>query len=418
MINFPWTENNVSDKDSSISLISTKMDSSEISFKSEGVKFAHSSTALVTNSEETFINQEVNESAGCMLDCNFDVHEEVYETNDLIHGDCQIEEIIENHEQPLEEKVIKKRKYEDSYDKMEDDDNEKISSPQRLLMKKPRFDIEELQSESKVIKEFTGLENYDKFMLVFDSLGKKVHSLHYTVHANNSEHLSVKNKLFLTLWKLKKNCSDTELSIYFNTTEMAVHSIFETWITFMKKQWSKINMWPNKQLVRYYMPVQFKNDFPNTRVIINLIEIPIQMSEDPVTHHLDFINYKNDSALKAVVGCTPGGLISFCSKLYGVSTSDTEIVKTCGVQGKCESMDIIMVDLKDKGYLPLEELFNNKQLTKYETQFRGVVGYLKIFNILSMGLQTNYVHLANEILGVCTMLCNFKDTIEEDNNLF
>lgn len=92
-----------------------------------------------------------------------------------------------------------------------------------------------MKNNPDIIKEFTGLEDYEKFLTVFYSLGKKVDKL--KIRGNRSHgKLSKKNQLFLTIWKLRKCCTDRELSFHFNISVTAVRNIFKTWVIFMSRQ--------------------------------------------------------------------------------------------------------------------------------------------------------------------------------------
>ena len=101
---------------------------------------------------------------------------------------------------------------------------------------RPRYDIKDFINDPKGILSFTGLENYEKFMTVLYSLGPKAYSLKY-IRNHFTGSLSIKNQLFLTLWKLRGNCTDRQLSRHFSTSEVSVGNIFKTWIIFMAKQW-------------------------------------------------------------------------------------------------------------------------------------------------------------------------------------
>lgn len=111
-----------------------------------------------------------------------------------------------------------------------------------------RVMIEDLQTNPAAVLYFTGIEDYDKFMTVFRSLDPEVQ---FVNHEENKcfGGLSLKNQLFLTLWKLRKNCPDFELSFFFSIPEAAVRSILKAWIIFMVQQWSKKDSWPNNELI-------------------------------------------------------------------------------------------------------------------------------------------------------------------------
>ncbi|XP_014214515.1 uncharacterized protein LOC106643762 [Copidosoma floridanum] len=248
------------------------------------------------------------------------------------------------------------------------------------IKRKPRFNIEELKDEPTVILEFTGLECYSKFKLVFDSLGEEVNHVNYGSNRSNGG-LSKENQLFLTLWKLKKNCTNRELGMYFNISKEAVGNIFKSWINFMACQWSTIIFWLSEQLVQYYMPENFEKDFPLTNVIINGTEIDVKRQST--------FSYYNDTTVKTVLGSTPGGLLCYCSDFYEGSTSDRQVV-----QQQCEPGDVITADrgfsvqdifapynitvatshfTKGKGYLPLKVLLRNRKLSRYRAHIERII---------------------------------------------
>ncbi|KAL7299782.1 hypothetical protein TKK_0007527 [Trichogramma kaykai] len=109
-----------------------------------------------------------------------------------------------------------------------------------------RYRIEDMLKDPRGLFQFTGLENPLKFTNVFSSLSSKAHDLQS--RDQDVGDLSLKDQLFLTLWKLRKYPSDCELSRHFGVSEKAVDNIFQTWIPFMASQWSKTDIWPSEQL--------------------------------------------------------------------------------------------------------------------------------------------------------------------------
>lgn len=293
----------------------------------------------------------------------------------------------------------------------------------------------EFKNCPSAVLEFTGLEDYQKFLTVFLSLGKNI-ELKYESNVGCGK-LSLHDQLFLTLWKLRKYPTDKELSIHFGIHVTQVESIFKTWIIFMTRQWSQIDLWPSRQLVQYYKPENFKAHYPATRVIIDGTEIFCQGSSNRKEQQSRFSYYKNDTTLKVFVGNSPGGLFTYYSELYGGSASDRQLVKRSALKKKCEPGDVIMANrgfnvqdffapqdvtlaiphfTKGKGYLLPKELSKDKKLAKFRVHVERIIGLLKTFKILSTTLKYNLVPLASEITGVCAMLCNFKECIMEKNN--
>lgn len=200
---------------------------------------------------------------------------------------------------------------------------------------------------------------------------------------------------------------------------------------FLKKQWSKVNIWPCKELIQFYMTVSFKENFPKTRVIVDGTEFKTHRSKNPLIQQSSFSHYKNDTTLQIVVGNSPGGLFTFQSEVYGGSASDRQVIEKSGLQYKCQAGDVVMADkgftVQDifaphditvstphfvkKGHLPLNQSMADRKFSKHRIHVERMIGLLKTFKILSTKLKHNYVSIAEEIVGVCVMLCNFKENI-------
>ena len=61
----------------------------------------------------------------------------------------------------------------------------------------------------------------------------------------------------------------------------------------MAEQWREINIWPSRNLVRYFNPSDFKSKFPTTRVIIDVTECSIKKPKAPRAQQSTFSTYKN-----------------------------------------------------------------------------------------------------------------------------
>ncbi|KAJ8677108.1 hypothetical protein QAD02_012895 [Eretmocerus hayati] len=292
------------------------------------------------------------------------------------------------------------------------------------------YDIENFRHRSEAILHFTGLENYDKFMLVLQTLGPAAYHLKY-VRNSFVGNISIPNQFFLVLWKLRRNECDLSLAIHFNISRISVGVIFITWINFMSQHWSLIDLWPSRDLVELYMPDNFKENHRSTRVIIDGTEFPIQRPRDPRLQQSSFSVYKNENTMKASLGFTPGGLMAYHSPAYGGSTNDRQILERCDLLKKCEPGDSIMADkgfsVQDicapygvtcktpnfvkKGCLTHEKVMTDRHLSKLRVHVERGIGLMKTFRILKSPLNHNYVKLASGIVGICVMLSNFKENI-------
>ncbi|KAJ8687772.1 hypothetical protein QAD02_023566 [Eretmocerus hayati] len=305
------------------------------------------------------------------------------------------------------------------------------SGPTAYKYSNGRYSIEQFRDAPHLVLHFTGLESYEKFELVLLSLGPGAYHLKY-VRKNIGE-ISVPNQFFLVLWKLRRNECDLTLATHFGIDRRAVGNIFISWILFMSQHWSLIDIWPNRDLVDFFLPESFKNNYPALRVIIDGTEFEIEKPSNPRDQQSTFSVYKHRNTYKAVLGCTGAGLISYCSPAYGGSTTDRQIVERSELMTKCDPGDLVMADkgfdVQDyfapfnvtcmiptfvkKGRLPHKKVMRDRRLASHRIHIERVIGLIKTFTILASKFNCSYVPIASEILKVCVMLCNFKDNIME-----
>lgn len=115
--------------------------------------------------------------------------------------------------------------------------------------------INRYKDDNEVIKFYAGFESYRKFQIVYSTLSLMAHKIKY--YGNSVINLNTEDQFFLTLMELRQNKCNFELSRFFNVSETTVSNIFITWINFIYQLWSKINIWPSKELTQYYMPESF-----------------------------------------------------------------------------------------------------------------------------------------------------------------
>ena len=137
---------------------------------------------------------------------------------------------------------------------------------------------------------------------------------------------------------------EQDLADRFEISQSTTSRIICTWINFLYFKFKEIPLWPPRDLVLANMPRQFKEKYPSTRVITDATEIFISQPRLPELQQMTFSNYKNHSTFKALVGISPGGAITFVSKLFPGSISDKELTKRSGLLDLLEKGDSVMAD--------------------------------------------------------------------------
>lgn len=288
--------------------------------------------------------------------------------------------------------------------------------------------------DNETIHFYTGLETYDKFVMVLHTLGPAAYSLKY--YYGNKPNLSIEDQFFLTLIKLRTHPTNQELTIFFGISLMQVSNVFITWINFMYCQWSEINWWPSRDLVKYFAPSDFRLKFPNTRVIIDGTEFPIMKPNDPKLQQATFSTYKNRNTMKVVVGATPGGLISYVSPVYGGATSDRQITERSNLPQMCDPGDDVMADKGfnvDDLFLPYNVSLNiptffskknrlsskivkrDRAIASKRVHIERIIGLGKTYKILRDPMNHIEYQLATQISSVVFWLCNFRRRIVPKN---
>lgn len=290
--------------------------------------------------------------------------------------------------------------------------------------------INRYKEDDKSIKFYTGFESYKKFQFVYSTLSPMAHKIRY--YRSNVVNLSTEDQFFLTMMKIRQNKCNFELSKFFNISETTVSNIFITWINFIYQLWSRINIWPSKELVQYYMPDHFKKYDSNVRVILDGTEITVQKPKNPTSQQASWSSYKHANTLKILVGATPGGLLCYCSQAYAGSISDRQTVERSDLMTKCQSGDSILADrgftiqdmfvdnniavkiptfLKGKSQLPGLTIKKDRELANKRVHIERIIGLTKTYKILKSELDHSYIQIASKIFFICFMCCNFRECI-------
>ena len=194
---------------------------------------------------------------------------------------------------------------------------------------------------------YTGFPNLEAFSATYDFLnpGEEGENIHYWLSnpdilpdqpriknkRGTPRSLTPKDEFFLVMCRLRQGFPETHLADLFNISQSTVSRIFITWLNFMYLRFGSVNIWPSRSNVQSAMPEEFKEKYPQTRVIIDCTEVRCQMPSSLLLNTELFSSYKNHTTLKALVGISPSGATSFISQLYTGSISDREIVERSGI---------------------------------------------------------------------------------------
>ena len=230
--------------------------------------------------------------------------------------------------------------------------HKKIENLERRAKEKNPFKIEDIQDNDKMVKFYTGLQNFLVVQWLYSRLKEKVPTLQYFTGSTSfstknyqeckskrkpekKPALSIESCLLLTLVRLRLGLTEMDLA-FRNISQSLVSRILKTWVSFLARELNTFNILAKREDILRYYPKFFKK-YKNVVGIIDCREV----LEKP-----NLAKAQSRNTLKKLICITPGGIVSFISKSYGGAASDRFITESCGLINKLEHGDNLISDTK------------------------------------------------------------------------
>ena len=250
----------------------------------------------------------------------------------------RLNECLEVQRKELEEELIEKMKQLER--------ERELRKELESMFQQSLFNIDNIKNNSKLLRFYTGFQNYKVFSIVLSFLGRDAASklVYNNTEQNDAQKrekagpkrtLSVEEEFFLVLCRYKVGLLEEDLAARFRISQSLVSQIIVTWTKFMYYRLKELDIFLDRQIIELHKPACFKNKYKGTTVIIDATEIYTEKPSNPEAQQLTFSTYKNTNTLKALVGITPSGGVCFISDLYGGCISDKEITSKSGIFKKC-----------------------------------------------------------------------------------
>jgi hypothetical protein len=235
-------------------------------------------------------------------------------------------------------------------------------------------------------------------------------------------------QLFLTLVRLRVGLLHQDLAYRFGLSISTVSTIIITWIQLLYSRFKKLDMFPDRHILRKIRPASFSK-YPNCRVIIDGFEIFTQSPRNFEEQGNVYSAYKHHATFKFLIGIAYNGAITYVSHGYEGSISDKELVKQCGILNMLQEGDLVMADrgftikellnplgvtlkippfLNGRDKLTPQEEVETKRIAKLRIHVERAIGRVKKFRLLEHVLPLNMRPIVSQMVFVAACLVNYQ----------
>ena len=226
---------------------------------------------------------------------------------------------------------------------------------------------------------------------------------------------------------------EIDLAVRFDVSVSCISNIIISWANFLYLRLGSLNIWPSKETICHTMPLSFKDQFPNTRVIIDATEIKVEIPSSLVLQSQTYFNYKSTNTLKGLIGISPSGHITFVSQLYTGSISDRELTERSGLLNlPFDHKDTIMADkgfdiqdildnhglkldippfLRKQEQMSAADVATNQQIANKRIHVERAISKIKKFHIFDSPIPLTLAGTVNQLWTVCDLLTLFQNPI-------
>ena len=298
-----------------------------------------------------------------------------------------------------------------------------------------------LSNDPEKVSFYTGFCDYKTLMSFFQTIEPTAFTMiryaQYQRQAKKTrigfppkDTIPLVDQYLLVLKKLRVGSLHQELADEFHISVATAGRIWISWVNYLYFVFSTVELWPSQAQVREHLPDVFKEQYPRTRVILDCTELWLQKPSSLYLNSELYSHYKGTNTMKGLIGIIPSGAVSFVSKLYAGSISDTAITKASGIMQLLQPGDEVMVD---KGFLiegmlesvgaklvipafltasrsqfDEEEVKETQTIARLRVHVERAIRRVKSFHIFDRVVPMTMLGELDQIWCVCCLLTNFR----------
>ena len=110
---------------------------------------------------------------------------------------------------------------------------------------------------------------------------------------DSSHGLHPKDQFLLVIMKLRLALTNEDLAYRFNINHNRVSQLFHEWIDMVSREFKRLIVWPDRQMIRETLPECFKLHYPRATCIIDCSEVFIERTTSLSARSETYSNYKS-----------------------------------------------------------------------------------------------------------------------------
>ena len=244
----------------------------------------------------------------------------------------------------------------------------------------------------------------------------------------------LKFQLGLTLLRIRRGYSLTDMSYQFQMGNSYLGNMFVTWVQLLFKKFDAMRpIMFAPQAHHVPVPPAFQNKLlSKVRVVIDGVEFPIESSADYKQQGNLYSTYKSRTTVKVLTGVAPCGALMFASDAFEGSISDRDITIKSGFLDYIVPGDVVLADrgftihdllaeknatliippfLQGQANLTLEQEVMTKLIAKARIHVERFNERIKNYEILNKKIPLSLVPLLSQIVFVVCCLVNFQEPL-------
>ena len=306
------------------------------------------------------------------------------------------------------------------------------------------FGVHWIEGDNKKCRFWTGLPTCAHFQLLLRHLEPKASKLTAWRGEETKDpgpvkpgprpwrELGIADQLFAVLVRLRHGSSGADIAARMRLPESSFSRLFSTWVLFLSSELSSLFPWPSRTLIQRHMPQVFRDKFPNTRIVIDCMEIQMERPASLQNQCVTFSNYKSRNTMKILIGISPAGVVTFVSEVWGGRVSDKVITEKSGLLDLLESGDEVMADkgfdiehslarigvklnvppkLGGSAQMSAKNVEITRRIAEVRIHVERAIGRARNYQILNGVFPLSMSELASHIVRICFLLTSFDEPL-------